>query len=62
MRLKNNPIFKRSSKTEDLGLCNKFNNPKFMGFVKEVFGGDEQKYTSHFQAKKKTSIRTNPID
>ena len=27
-----------------------------MSFVKEVFGGDEQKYTSHFQAKKKNSI------
>ena len=48
--------FKWQTTGDDLGLCDKLNSPQFMEFVKEVFGNENQKYASHFQAKKKDPI------
>ncbi len=54
MRSENNPIFKWSSKAQDLGLCNKFNNPKFMSFVKEVL--EEMNRNIHLISKQRRKI------
>jgi hypothetical protein len=48
---------------EDFGLCRRLNMIKFMEFVNDVFGGENQKYASHFQAMKEDLIgRIVPVE
>jgi hypothetical protein len=60
--LSNNIKFVASG--EDWGFCRKLNStPDFMGFMKDIYGGDQNKYTIIFHAKKKDLIgRIVPVE
>ncbi len=51
------------SKGEDFGISKKLNSLKFKEFTMDVFGGEEQKYASHFQAKRLDALdRLKPVE